>query len=95
MEFPCHLYKVPGPHGSGIKYRYIGCADQEAFEALTALGWRPTVEDAVALNEPDPTGDTPRAELEREANELGVKFDGRTNDRKLAEKIAAARDEKI
>ncbi len=31
-----------------------------------------------------------RAELEQKANELGVKFDGRTNDKRLGEKIEAA-----
>lgn len=44
----------------------------------------PEIEEA-ALNAP-PT----RAELEQKANELGIKFDGRTTDKKLAAKIAEA-----
>lgn len=40
-------------------------------------------------NEPDDAPPT-RAELEQKATELGIKFDGRTTDKKLAAKIAEA-----
>lgn len=42
--------------------------------------------------EPEPEPDAPptRAELEQKATELGIKFDGRTGDKKLGELIAAA-----
>lgn len=57
---------------------------QEAdFAAAKADGWRLT------QGEPDDTPVT-RAELEQKARELGVKFDGRTTDKKLAALIDEA-----
>lgn len=44
---------------------------------------------APATLEPDDTKPPTRAELEQKAVELGLDFDGRTTDRRLAEKIAA------
>ncbi len=92
MLFPCHLYKVPGPHNHcGIKYRYVGCADAKAFEKLSAEGWFATFEEAAsgvrAANDAAPAT---RAELEQKAAELGLKFDGRTTDKLLAERIVEA-----
>ena len=45
-----------------------------------------------AVEEPIPGDDEPptRRELEEKARELGIKFDGRTPDRKLAKSIAEA-----
>ncbi len=96
MQFPCHLYKVPGPHDRlGIKYRYVGCKDGDEYAELTAKGWFFSLEEAAGkaskpvdgpVDESQPT----RAELEQKATTLGIKFDGRTNDKKLAEKIAEA-----
>lgn len=39
------------------------------------------------INESDENAPPSREELEQKANELGIKFDGRTTDRKLLEKI--------
>lgn len=39
------------------------------------------------INEGDELAPPTREELEEKANELGIKFDGRTTDRKLLEKI--------
>lgn len=49
-----------------------------------------------AQEEPIPSDDEPptRSELEEKARELGIKFDGRTPDRKLAKSIAEALGEK-
>jgi hypothetical protein len=92
--------------GNGFTYDYAGALDQKAADALKAQGWHetladavspPSVEPAVSEPEPDPEPDVPdddapptRAELEAKANELGVKFDGRTSDAKLLAKIDAA-----
>lgn len=43
--------------------------------------------EAEKINEGDETSPPTREELEQKANELGIKFDGRTTDRKLLEKI--------
>ena len=39
------------------------------------------------INDSDENAPPSREELEQKANELGIKFDGRTTDRKLLEKI--------
>ena len=94
-DFPCHLFKVPGPHMRlGVKYRYIGCTDQKDFDRLTAGGWFETIEEAKA-GKSKPTAENDdaaptRAELEQKATELGIKFDGRTADKTLAKKIEEA-----
>jgi len=101
LTFPTILYRVPGAHsGPGFTYDYAGALDQSAADALKAQGWHETLVDAVsppsvepAAPEDDvPADDAPptRAELEAKANELGVKFDGRTSDALLLSRINAA-----
>ena len=105
-DFPTIMYRVPGPHRKprGGTYAYRGADDQEAFDALLAKGWFPSYEEAVAGkvagktakaeasveeaidDESAPTRD----ELETKAKELGVSFNARTSDKKLAERIAEA-----
>lgn len=93
MIFPCHLYKCPGPFvHMGMKYRYVGCADEKEYARLTAEGWVADLEEA-AGKKPKPVDDVSpptRDELERKASELGIAFDGRTSDKKLASKIDEA-----
>jgi len=97
-NFPTTLYRTPGPHKKprGGTYAYKGAADQEAFDDLIAKGWFPSYEDAVignikAVEKPiDEVSDPTRSELESKADELGVSYDGRTSDKKLAERIAKA-----
>lgn len=98
------LYKVPGPHpGHGFTYAYAGASDQKTYDALKAQGWHDSLPEAVSppviepaapeVASPEPVADdapVTRAELEAKANELGVKFDGRTSDAKLLAKIDAA-----
>lgn len=101
LTFPTMLYKVPGPHpGHGYTYAYAGASDQKAYDALKAQGWHDSLPEAVSppVVEPaapevaSPADDAPptRAELEAKANELGVKFDGRTSDALLLTRINAA-----
>jgi len=46
--------------------------------------------DAAEISEVDESAPPTREELEEKANEIGIKFDGRTTDRKLQEKIEEA-----
>lgn len=64
--------------------------DETEKDAAFAAGWRATPAEAAA-KAPIPDDDAPatRAELEAKARELGIAFDGRTSDAKLAAKIAA------
>lgn len=105
-SFPTILYRTPGPHKKprGGTYAYRGAANQEEFDALIAKGWFPSYEEAAAgkraaeiiqaaedledaLDEVSPPT---RDELESKAKELGVSFNSRTSDKKLAERIAEA-----
>ena len=97
------LYKAPGPHFcDGSMVDYIVVADSLDDETVAA-GWFRTIPEALAAAEvkaPEAPEDAPevpaddapvtRAELEAKATELGLKFDGRTTDAKLAERIAEA-----
>jgi hypothetical protein len=97
IEFPTIVYRVPGPYkapgGKGRTYDYHGAQDKAEFDQLLSNGWFETIASAqdaqagAATNESDePT----RAELEQKAMELGVKFDGRTTDKKLLDRIEQA-----
>ena len=95
--FPTLVYKCPGAHQRpGGTYAYKGVKDEAEHAAALADGWFATLPDAIAG--PAPAGSAPgadpadapptRAEIEQKAKELGVKFDGRTGDKKLSEAIA-------
>lgn len=99
------LYRSPGSHelhGVMVDYTVV---DASAVPEMLAAGWclspieaaayQPssdvadivkTVEDAVAEQFAPPT----RSELEAKALELGIRFDGRTSDKKLGALIAAS-----
>lgn len=105
-DFPTIMYRVPGPHKKprGGTYRTTGAADKAEFDALLKKGWFPSYEEAAAgkiANEiikaaeafedaVDEVSDPTRDELETKAKELGVSFNSRTSDKKLAERIEAA-----
>ena len=101
-DFPTIMYRTPGPHQKprGGTYAYKGAADQAEFDALLGLGWFPSYEDAAvgkivaaveALDDAlDVVTPATRDELEAKAKELGVSFNARTSDKKLAERIAEA-----
>ncbi len=98
------LYKAPGPHFcDGSMVDYIVVPDQLDDETV-ASGWFRTIPEALAAVAPvvasEPVSeasevvpdDAPptRAEMEQKATELGVKFDGRTTDAKLLQRIEEA-----
>lgn len=64
------------------------------YDQALANGWFDTVGEAneapeAKATEPEPEAQPTRSELEAKATELGLKFDGRTSDKKLADLIAA------
>lgn len=94
MSFPTLVYKCPGDHhGPGAStYSYKGVKDAEQLASARAEGWFMTLAEALAgeaVEEEDDSMPT-REELELKANELGIKFDGRTSDAGLLKKIEAA-----
>jgi hypothetical protein len=98
QRFPQMLYRAGGSEEiHGGRFATLIVADESALSAALADGWRETTGAALeALHvSPDapatePADDAPptRDELEQKARELGIKFDGRTGDKKLASLIA-------
>lgn len=95
IEFPTIVYKTPGNHQRhGGTYDYRAASDYEELAALLSNGWFATLPEAIAgrAAEPLPDDNAPpsREELEAKAVELDIKFDGRTTDKSLGEKIENA-----
>lgn len=95
MKNPTMLYKSPGPHDiHGGKFDTL-VVDADDVDGALADGWHLTTPNALAASKAKadaPDGDAPptREELEAKAKELGIEFDGRTGNKSLATKIAAA-----
>lgn len=89
-EFPTLVYRDGGPYQRrGGTFSSIPVNDQDELEAALADGCvthPDLIGKAVDQDNAPPT----RAELEAKATELGLKFDGRTSDRKLLAAIDAA-----
>ena len=100
-QFPAMMYRYPAVLRDALALqdgKYDSCivADEVAQDVALADGWQLTPADAKAASEATkepvaPADDAPptRAEMEAKAAELGLKFDGRTGDKKLADMIAA------
>lgn len=104
-QFPQMLYRCPGSeqiHGGNFATRIV--SDAEELEAAKAEGWSVGTDEAKAAfaakqeaakaatqakPAPDDAAPATREELEQKAAELGIKFDGRTSDKKLSDLIAA------
>lgn len=83
MIFPRLVYKSASVHSL--------VDDRDQFALMIKEGWFASVPEALSgvhdvADESQPT----RAELEQKANELELKFDGRTSDAKLAKLIESA-----
>jgi N-formylglutamate amidohydrolase len=98
-DFPTIVYRTPGPHFGefGKTYESIGVADAAALAAALAAGFHRTLIDACRPPLPVAPAAVPaddaapsRAELEAKATELGLRFDGRTGDKRLAALIEDA-----
>jgi hypothetical protein len=90
MNFPTIVYRTPGTHyASSGTYDYKGAADEAELDRALSSGWFRTLPEAMAGEHEYPVDNTAptREELEAKAAELGIKFDGRTTDKSLAEKI--------
>lgn len=106
MDYPKMLYKWPGPyeiHGGKYDYTIVHGSSEEGDRK--ADGWRDTTTEAYdhahrfypmggdsANDSIKIADDAPpsRQEMETQAKSLGLKFDGRTPDRKLLSMIEAA-----
>jgi hypothetical protein len=95
MNFPTIVYRTPGAHhASSGSYDYKGAADEADLDRALSSGWFRTLPEAMAGDHeelPDNSAPT-REEMEAKAAELGIKFDGRTTDKSMAEKIETALD---
>lgn len=103
MQFPRFVFRCPGAYQRmGGSYGYRSVEDEESHAKAIAEGWFGTLPEAIEAHDaPKPAqvaqepaqihADAPptRQELEQKAKELGLKFDGRTTDKKLAALIAA------
>jgi hypothetical protein len=93
MEFPRLVYRCPGPFPrAGGTYGTKPVNTEAEFDSAVADGWFDTLPDAIEGKPPVPVvpaDDAPptRDELEAKARELGIKFDGRTTDKKLSAAI--------
>lgn len=99
MFEPKLVYKSPGDqHGpEGKTYSWVGVKTQEELDAKLADGWHLTLGEAIATKEAPKQAEIPsddsaptRSELEEKATQLGLKFDGRTSDSKLGQRIIDA-----
>jgi hypothetical protein len=100
MEFPTIVYRCPGNYQRpGGTYSYRQVSDYAGLTDALAEGWFATLPEAIigkssAVDEvADDDAPPTRAEMESKATELGVKFDGRTSDKALRDRIAAALEE--
>lgn len=93
-DYPRFVYCKPSADSvsRGLKYDYVQVCNDAEYDARIAAGY---VDKAADIDAPAaivevPPDDAPvtRAELEQKARELGLKFDGRTTDRKLSAMIA-------
>lgn len=94
MQLPRLLYKASqDPEAWALesgRYALREVKDKAALEAALAEGWHIDQYAAKDAGEDEIDAPATREELEAKATELGIKFDGRTTDRKLAEAISKA-----
>ncbi|MNN69754.1 hypothetical protein D3C81_1855660 [compost metagenome] len=100
-DYPTLMFRCPGAHfaHNGQTYDWISVESKEQLIDRLEAGWSVTLLEAVAIaNEHEREEELPvvapesadRHELEVLAKELGVKFDGRTSDSLLLQRIKDA-----
>lgn len=98
MSYPTIVYRCPGDHQMpGGTYSYLGVKDEDAMKEAIKDGWCKTLEEAASgkpskseapkVEEVAEDAAPTRAELEQQADELGIKYDGRTSEAKLLKAI--------
>lgn len=95
MILPTLVYKSPGnlKHATGKTYRYIGVETQEQLSKAIAEGWFVSKVEAIFGKKVEVVADDApptRLELTTKADELGLKYDGRTSEKKLLIMISDA-----
>lgn len=97
MEFPALVYKPKGPFQRiGGTYDCKGVDNIEQLKDAISNGWFASMPEAIAgkhqIDDTAISDDAPptRSELEEKGRELGLKFDGRTSDKKLFAMIEEA-----
>lgn len=102
MEFPSLVFRCPGEHFAhdGETYKYSPVNSQSELDDKLASGWSKTLVEAVAARKNPQAPTNPnvvqdnapptREEMEQKAQELKIKFDGRTSDAKLLKLINEA-----
>jgi len=95
LQFPRFVYCKPCADSvsRGLTYDYVQVTSQDEYDAWIAKGYVGTREEVHAkpadiVEVPPDDAPVTRAELEQKARELGLRFDGRTTDRKLSAMIA-------
>jgi hypothetical protein len=95
MKFPTMVYRCPGTHHCpGGTFDYLGVKSQAELDAAIEAGWSRTMPEAMGepataeleTSELEVLGDDApptRAELEKQAIELGIKFKKNTSDEEL------------
>lgn len=109
MDYPKHLYRHPGPYGSGsLAYDVAGAADEDQELSLLDRGWYTTKEAAWEADRPNPLdhdGDGRKGgsidgldqkdteELRQMATEKGLKLHHKTGRDKLLSALRESADE--
>lgn len=90
--FPRHVYKDGGNiQRAGGSYSSMLVEDDKELKEALNRGWFYSLPEAIeGVHSEESNAPPTREELEKKANELGIKFDGRTNDAKLMAKIEEA-----
>ena len=96
LEFPRLAYKLGGEWALDAGKFSVREVTAEEYEALQSEGWR--LDQYAAAEAGQVQAEAPEApealptreQMEADATSLGVKFDGRTSDKKLASLIAEA-----
>ena len=87
------MYRCPGALRHITRGFLYDKREMDDADKAKAEGWFDTLEEAAGLTAPpvvEPAEAPPtRDELEQKAAELGIKFDGRWGDKRLADAIAA------
>jgi hypothetical protein len=91
MKFPGFVYKSPGKMGKvkNKTYDWSPVQNEQELSEKLAKGWYATRDEAFSPKQPEVNENAlpTRAEIEQKARELGIKFDGRTSDKKLLKLI--------
>lgn len=90
--FPRHVFKDGGKiQRAGGSYSSKIVNDEEELNEALNNGWFYSLPEAIeGVHSEDSDAPITREEMEIKAKELGIKFDGRTNDVKLMAKIEEA-----